>query len=545
MFKKILSALLLLAAILTPTDAQPARTLDLTRVQWAAQWLDRFAGEAIQKTGAPGMAIAIVYKDEVVYVRGFGVRKAGELGPVDPDTVFQIGNLSEPLATTVLAAIMDNAYLTWDDRIQHLDPDFRLSDEYVTNQITVRDLMGHRSGLPVNAGNLLQDLGYHQDDILARLRLLPLNGFRDFFEDVDFGVTEAALASALQYGDTWENLIQAELFQPLGMKSSSTEYASHFNSLNRAALHVPVDGRMTPKYQFDTDAAAPATGVGSSARDLAQWMMLLLNRGTLRGQRLIEPSQLAEIYSPQTFVGFNSDSWPQFYGLGWNIEFTQTGKRHIWQTGDLSRGGSSSVALYPDDQIGIVVLTNAAPTGLAQATVHYFFDILYKGFSPNGHPSRDWLDLESELVRQRADADSARITDYAKLQRPSPAVPPTLALPGYVGKYRSQYYGDLEIRMDQGGLTMSIGARGATYSLKHWNQDTFTYFFDGASQPPGTRGVVFALNGNESVRFVRIDNFSAVEGNDTFGVIASPAIAFTPNDPRSHRLPGSKRPKRL
>jgi CubicO group peptidase (beta-lactamase class C family) len=490
--------------------------IDLQRVQWAAGWVDRFVNDALVQTGVPGAAVAVVYRDKVVLLRGYGVRKAGESGIVNSDTIFQIGNLSEPISTTSLAAIMDNGYVTWDDMIQHLDPEFQFSDEYVTSNATIRDLLSHRSGLPPGSGNLLHDLGYDQATILSRLRFLPLYGFRDLMDDADFGFTEGALAVARQYGDTWENLVQAELFQPLGMRSSSTEYMLHFNAANRAALHVPVDGVMTARYQFNTDAASPAAGVSSTARDLSRWLLLQLNRGMYEGRRIIPESEFSELYAPRMLTGFDTEGLPQFSGLGWKIDYPG-GRRRVWQTGDLSRGGSSSVAIHPDDQVGLVVLTNAAATGLSQAAVGLFFDILYNGTSPIGMPSRDWLAYEAELVKAREDDEARRITDFDKLPKPRPnrLMPPSLPLDRYVGTYHSDYFGDLRIEVTPAGLAMVLGRHQTVYLLKHWNADTFTYFFDGASQPPGRRGVVFATS-NNAVRFLRVDNFSAVEGDGTF-----------------------------
>lgn len=509
-------ALLGIAAGLPGLHAQSGPTIDQQRVQWAAGWVDRFLNDALVETGVPGAAVAVVHRDQVVLLRGYGARKAGESGIVNPDTIFQIGNLSEAIATTTLAAIMDNGYITWDDMIRHLDPEFQFSDEYVTSNATIRDLLSHRSGLPPGSGNLLHDLGYDQSTILSRLRFLPLYGFRDLMDDADFGFTEGALAVARQYGDTWENLVQAELFQPLGMRLSSTEYMLHFNAANRAALHVPVDGVMTARYQFNTDAASPATGVGSTARDLSRWLLLQVNRGMYEGRRIIPESEFLQLYAPRTFTGFNPEGLPQFSGLGWKIGYPG-GRLRVWQTGDLSRGGSSSVAMHPDDQVGIVVLTNAAATGVSQAAVGLFFDVLYNGLSPIGMPSRDWLAYEAEIVKEREEAAAKRITDFDKIPKPRPnrLLPPSLALDRYAGSYHSDYFGDLHIQMTTDGLAMVIGPHQTVYPLKHWNSDTFTYLFDGASQPPGRRGVVFAI-GNNTVRFVRVDNFSATEGDAAF-----------------------------
>jgi CubicO group peptidase (beta-lactamase class C family) len=513
-----------LLALLPAANAQTVPTPTLARIQFASEWLNQYAAGAIQKTGVPGVAVAIVYRDQVIDLKSFGVRKVDDERRINPDTIFQIGGISEALSATGIAAIVQSGYLHWDDRVATLDPDFRLADTYATSEVTLRDFLGHRSGLPLGGGNLLRDLGFHQSDILARLRLLALGKFRYDFADTDFGFTEAAMASARHYGDSFEGLMQTQLFTPLGMGSTTTEYADHFDADNRAVLHVIDNNRMTAKYLFDTDAAAPAIGINSNARDLAKWMAIILNRGVLRGKPFLSPADLRETYLPQTFAGVDPQTGrPRFFGMGWNVDYADGGRLRISQSGNLARGAGSIVTLYPDDQVGILVLTNAAPAGLAEAISGAFFDVLYSS-SPTGELSRDWLSLEAQQARSDLATDAAKITDYNKLNPPAVQTPPSLPLGSYTGTYRSAYYGDLEIRASNAGsgLVLLLGAQGRSYPLRPWDGNTFTYEFDSASQPAGRRGVVFAVTPN-AVQYVRIDNFSAVEGMDVFARVPTTA----------------------
>jgi CubicO group peptidase (beta-lactamase class C family) len=142
------------------------------RVIEALPKLDEIAQAGIRAEEVPGLAIAVVLQDEVVYLKGFGVRKAGENAAVDPDTVFQLASMSKPLASTVVAALVSDGAITWDTRIADADPGFRLHDAYPSAEVTVRDLFAHRSGLPANAGNDLEQLGFSRDEILRRIRNL-------------------------------------------------------------------------------------------------------------------------------------------------------------------------------------------------------------------------------------------------------------------------------------------------------------------------------------------------------------------------------------
>jgi CubicO group peptidase (beta-lactamase class C family) len=160
-----------------PTTAPAAGPHAATpeKVQAALTAFDKLVQDTMASTGVPGIAVAVVYRDQVVDLKGYGVRQVGQPEPVDPDTVFQLASMSKPLSSTVLAGLVGDKLITWDDRIADLDPSFALSDPYVTANVTLRDLYAHRSGLPEYAGDLLEDMGYTREDILHRLRLVPLD----------------------------------------------------------------------------------------------------------------------------------------------------------------------------------------------------------------------------------------------------------------------------------------------------------------------------------------------------------------------------------
>src|SRR3954468_1657183 len=250
--------------------------------------IETFIKSGMRTTGVPGVAVAVVYHDRVVYLEGFGVRKAGNNAPVNPDTVFQLASLSKPIASTVIANLVGNGEVNWDSKIVELDPSFRLSDPGATERVTVRDLLSHRSGLPTSAGDALEDLGFSRPEILQKMRLLPLTGqFRQSFQYSNFGFTEGAIAASKAIRERWENLAGKRLFQPLGMKSTSYRYSDYRVTANKAAIHVIVDGKAEPRYHRDPDAEAPAGSASSSVRDLAEWLRLQLAGGNWEGQRIV------------------------------------------------------------------------------------------------------------------------------------------------------------------------------------------------------------------------------------------------------------------
>lgn len=167
------------SVIAFPTQAQPGGGGTEQKVAAALPELDRFAGQLLKKTGVPGMAVAVVHKGQVVHLKGYDVREVGQAAPIDADTVFQLASVSKPLAATVLAALVGERVIDWDDRVIDHDPGFRLLDPWVTRELTLRDLLCHRSGLADHAGDLLEDVGFDRAEVLHRLRFYkPASSFR-------------------------------------------------------------------------------------------------------------------------------------------------------------------------------------------------------------------------------------------------------------------------------------------------------------------------------------------------------------------------------
>ena len=471
------------------------------------QQIETYVQSAMDKTGVPGVAVAIVYKDRVVYLKGFGVRKAGDRARVDADTVFQLASVSKPIASTVVAALVGNHEVDWDNRIVDLDPDFKLSDPNVTEQLTIRDLLSHRSGLPTSAGDALEDLGFTRPEILPKMRLLPLPGtFRETYKYSNFGYTEGAVAPAKHIRERWEELAEKRLFKPLGMNSTSYRYSDYQNSENKAAIHVFDHGKAVARYQRDPDAEAPAGAASSNVRDLAQWLRLQLAGGAVDGQQIVASDALDETHKPQIVTGPDQlNGGNSYYGLGWNVNYDDRHQLVLSHSGAFFVGTGTAVRLSPSDQLGIAVVTNALPTGLAEATTYTFFDLFRYG-----KPGRDWLSLFQGVFQSMIEESNNETQDYSRLSPPASPVP-SKPLSSYVGAYRNNYYGRIEISEHRGLLWMRLPRNGALYTLTHWDADTFIYRFE-AEQGIGTRGVVFTFSGTPQVL---VENL-ALEGNGVF-----------------------------
>src|SRR5882724_10708683 len=375
---------------LTPfcVTAQEKSHVTSDQVTHAIQELEKLAQKQIQENRLPGLAIAVVFQDKRVYAKGFGVRDTSTKMPVDTDTVFQLASVSKSIGSTVVAELVGEGKITWDSKLSVLDPTFAMFDPWVTREITIRDMYAHRSGLPEHAGDLLEEFGFSRAEILHRLRYQhPDGSFRSHYAYTNFGLTEAAAAAAKAYGLDWEEVSKQKLYTPLGMASTSSRYADFVARTNKALGHVRVDGKWVQKFKRDPDAQSPAGGVSSSVNDLAKWMRLQLANGKFDGKQIVDEKPLAETHHPHMLTGFSPfTGLPGFYGLGWNVSYDQEGRLHLSHSGAFALGAATHVNLVPGEQLGIVVLTNGYPLGIAETLGTIFLDTaLY------GKPTQDWL----------------------------------------------------------------------------------------------------------------------------------------------------------
>src|SRR5882762_4516054 len=289
-------------------NAQEKSHVTSEQVTHAVQELEKLAQKQIQENVVPGIAIAVVFQDKVVYAKGFGVRDVNTKAPVDADTVFQLASVSKSVGSTVVAELVGEGKITWDSKLSTLDPAFAMFDPWVTREITIRDMYAHRSGLPEHAGDLLEEFGFSRAEILHRLRYQhPDSSFRSHYAYTNFGLTEAAAAAAKAYGLDWEGVSKQKLYTPLGMASTSSRYADFVAHTNKALGHVRVDGKWVQQFKRDPDAQSPAGGVSSSVNDLAKWMRLQLADGKFDGKQIVSEKPLAESHHPHMLTGYRSE----------------------------------------------------------------------------------------------------------------------------------------------------------------------------------------------------------------------------------------------
>lgn len=501
-------ALIVLVECFLSSVAIADSTIPSARLQAAIERLDKLASETLQSTGVPGIAIAIVHGDEVVFKKGYGVREVGKPQPIDADTVFQVASVSKPITSTVLARLVGEGKIGWDDRVIDHDPGFRMHEPYVTRELRLRDLLCHRSGLPDHCGDLLEDLGYDRPEILQRLQFQPpSSSFRAGYAYTNFGFSEAAFAAAMACNETWEDLAAKKLFAPLGMTNTSYRFADYAKAKNRALLHVKQDGKWIAKHTRQPDAQAPAGGASSTLNDLVKWLRLHLADGQFDGQQLIAKAALAETRTPQMLLNFVPEQGRvSAYGLGWNVG-VERGGRVFWRhSGGFSLGMRTEVSILPSEKLAIAVLSNAGPTGLPEGLTESFFDLAIEGES-----SRDWIEFANRMFAEQAAKELGEQADYT---HPPKQVMPPLDSKAYVGKYANDFFGAIQVAEKDGKLVVQMGPKRLPFELTHWDRDAFVYQPQGESAD-GLSGVRFLIDSRGTADRVLIENLN-IHGLGTF-----------------------------
>jgi CubicO group peptidase (beta-lactamase class C family) len=464
--------------------------------------LDAYATRAMKEFEVPGIAVAIVKDGKVVVAKGYGVRKLGVPLAVDEHTLFGIGSNTKAFTAAALAALVDGGKISWDDPVYQRLPGFQMYDPYVSHEMTIRDLLTHRSGMGLGEGDLLfwPQTTYTRDDIVYRLRFMkPASSFRSHFAYDNLMYIAAGQIVAEVSGESWENYIRKRIFTPLAMNDSNLSNAAFKPGDDYAWPHSKLaNGRQEAIDFVNLDNAGPAGAINSSASDMAKWMLLQLNRGKFldREGRLFSEAQSKEMWTPQTILPVNDPPPPLLplkanfydYGMGWLLR-DYRGRKLVSHTGGVA-GFVSRVMLVPQENLGIVVLTNAEESGVFDSITFHVLDHYF------AIPPTDWIAAfkaaEDELQRQGEEVEKQQATSRAVNSKPS------LPLVKYAGVYSDAWYGTATIRVENGKLMMTMDHTPAMRGeLEHWQYDTFkTHWQD---RTLADAYVTFSLNPDGSI----------------------------------------------
>jgi CubicO group peptidase (beta-lactamase class C family) len=431
--------------------------------------LDAYIENALRRWEIPGLAIAVVKDDSVVYARGFGVRELGRAERVDENTLFAVGSTTKAFTAALVGMLVDSNRVRWEDPVTRHLPWFQLYDPYVTREMTLRDLLCHRSGL-TRADGLWYASGLSRDEIVRRMRFhRPRWSFRSRYGYQNIMFLAAGQAVAAVTGRSWDQVIRERLLVPLGMTRTTTSTSSLAGMDNVATPHARIQGQVRTVAWRNLDNAGPAGSINSSVRDMAQWVRLNLAGGVYAGRRLLSQAVVREMQSPQMVIGSSQrvDSiYPEIhmraYGLGWVIN-DYRGRKVVSHGGAID-GMRAQVGLLPEERLGVVVLANGSDASTLNVALMYrVFDAF------TGGVRRDWsADLLADLRwnRQRADSIS-RARDSARVR----GTEPSASLGAYTGRWLDSLYGEAAITEENGGLVARYGS--LIGDLEHWHYNVF------------------------------------------------------------------------
>jgi CubicO group peptidase (beta-lactamase class C family) len=440
--------------------------------------LDAYVARTMKAFDVPGIAIAIVKDGKVVLAKGYGVRKMGEPAPVDENTLFGIGSNTKAFTSAALASLVDEGKISWDDKVYERLKGFQMYDPYVSHEMTIRDLLTHRSGMGLGEGDLLfwPHTTFTRDEIIYRLRFMkPALSFRSRFAYDNLMYIAAGQIIPAVTGKPWEEYIREKILLPLGMKTSNLSTNAFKPGDNYASPHSKLDGKLQTVPFMDLDNAAPAGSINSSVAEMSKWLMLQLNHGKFPGsdQRLFSEAQSREMWTGQTLLPISEggDSplaalRPKFaaYALGWGVQ-DYHGRKLVGHSGGVS-GFVTRVMLVPEENLGILVFTNAESGAAFESILDHILDSYF------GVPPTDWTtafkaaeELQEKGVQQILEASGKGRAANSK---------PSLALEKYAGVYNDAWYGPITIKQESSGLVFSMDhTPKAVADLQHWQFDTF------------------------------------------------------------------------
>ncbi|KRG70415.1 serine hydrolase [Pseudoxanthomonas dokdonensis] len=476
---------------------------------------DQRVEQVLKQHDVPGMAIAIVEDGRVTKAQGYGVRRLGSAEAVDADTIFPTGSTGKAFTAAALAILVDEGKLDWDDKvIDHL-PTFQMYDAWVTREMTIRDLLVHRSGLGLGAGDLLfiPRSSRSRGDIVQALRhIKPATSFRSgyAYDNILYIVAGEVIAAAS--GQDWESFMRDRVLRPAGMMDSVSDENDRFANPNRAYPHARLDPRLRglgkqqllPEREGLGQVGAPAGGLSSSAHDLARWLQIQLGQGALPdgdGKRLYSAASAQEMWTPQVLIPITpypapiNDMTPQFssYALGWNVQDYRGVK--VVQHGGAVFGVLTFIVLVPERNLGISLQINAEDVGVMRGLGYELLDH-YLGFAP-----RDWVAAFDQWYQQRLDAGLQALQASGQAARKQSR--PSLPASGYAGRYVDPWYGPITISEQGGKLRIDFQQTpNMAGNLEHWQYDTFRTRWDDSAIEPAY--VSFALDAEGKVASIRM-----------------------------------------
>lgn len=467
------------------------------------QGFDDYVNKSIKDWEVPGVAIAVVKDDKIIFAKGYGVRELGKTDAVTPNTMFAIGSSSKAFTSAALAMLVDEGKVKWNDPVSKYLPSFQLFDPYVTREMMVRDLLSHRIGLE-RGDRLWYATDYSRDEVLRRIRYLkPSSSVRSRFGYQNIMYLAGGQIIPSVVGKSWDDFLKERIFTPLGMNSTNTSITPLKGMSDVASPHAKINEKVKPVAYRLIDNIGPAGSINSNVTDMAQWVRMQLNSGKYGDKQIVSAANIKEMQNPHTIIPLEglynslySEAHFLSYGMGWFLS-DYRGRKMVEHGGAID-GMRASVAMIPEEKMGVIVLGNMNGSILPQLLANRIFD----AFMVPGK-EKDWsADLLKVLKAAEAQGKAAQekiIADRAKNTNPS------LSVENYAGNYTDEMYGDVKVSFDNGKLKVKYG----TYfngTLEHWHYDVFRVIWEDEMQGQGF--INFKLNSQGKVDTMNIEGLS-------------------------------------
>lgn len=413
---------------------------------------DQYVAHVLKTFEVPGVSIAVVQNGKVILAKGYGVKKMGSSEAIDEHSLFAIASNTKLFTATALCMLAEEGKLKLDDPVVDHLPYFRMSDPWITSEITIRDILVHNSGIPAYGGDVLifPPSSYSRKELIEKVELLPIvRGFRSSYAYDNILYLVAGEIVKQVSGMEWEEYIRTRIFQPAGMNESVAQFSKLKSATNVSGAHTRVHGKVEPvELAFEQaigDAGDPAGGIGSNAVDMAKWLLTQLDSGRTPDQhsRIFSPNTTNELWRMVVPMGYDKvpdwlkPSQTDFRGYALGIRSYNYGKYKVLGHGGKLDGFVSQVAMVPQLGLGIAVLTNQESTGAYWSIIYRLMDHFMK------NPNFDWVagyrkQLDIALADQHLSYEKALVL-------PTPGTKPSLSKQQYLGTYRDKFYGDLKI----------------------------------------------------------------------------------------------------
>jgi CubicO group peptidase (beta-lactamase class C family) len=466
MFKHAAAFLTIFLALAVPAmqaHAVDVKAPDEAKLKAILAEFEQYAVKGMADWQIPGMAVAIVRGDEILYEKTFGVKELGKKDPVTENTLFQIGSTSKAFTSALVATLVDEGKVKWSDLVVDHLGGFMMYDPWVTREFMVSDLMAQHSGLVAHAIDGTIMMGFDRQHTIDSLKYVkPATSFRSAFAYQNNMWLVAAELVEKETGKTWEENISQRIFKPLGMTASSCDMKSFITAPDAATLHRRMGDKivilpMDWPHMYWVYNYGPAGGINSNIKDVEKWARMQAANGLFEGRQVIKEENVKIMHSPQTITETGLPR--QYYCLGW-VYREATPYPIVWHNGGTS-GSKTMIALVPEAKISVIVLSNLIDNGLPETLAYKFIDMYF------GNPARDWS--KEDLEKTKETIKKAEAEEPKKPASPEPAMP----LDKYTGDYSNDVYGTVTVSKKGDGLVLTIGPKKVEMDLSHWDRDTF------------------------------------------------------------------------